>query len=198
MRIHRDSCAVTERLVYGKVTAQRRILREYGDVFADFFAAVIDTADMHFALFALAVDSFEKFQEAGFSLPGAPDDGEDFACGQVEVDARKELLFPGEYVQVAHVDVEAYGRLAEQQRSVLRGDFRLVVTGGFVFAEDYLLVALAFLVGYGMAELDFGSVFVRPELDFVFRSLVVNLARCGRVFEFDSFHFVVCIEQQQR
>ena len=61
MRIHRDSCAMTERLVDGQVSAQGRILCEYGDALADFFAAVVDAPDKHFALFALAVYALEKF-----------------------------------------------------------------------------------------------------------------------------------------
>lgn len=196
--VHRDSCTVTEGLVDGQVAAQGRVLREDGDALAYLFAAVVDAPDMHFAIFALAVSAFEKLEKARLSLPGTPDDGKNFACGQVEVYARKQLLFAGEYIQVAHVDIEPYGRFPEQYRPVLCGDFRLVVARRLAFAEEHFLVAFAFFVGYRMAERDFCAVPVLLEKDFVFRAFLVDFLLCRLVSEFDGLHFVVHVEQQQR
>ena len=131
-------------------------------------------------------------------MAGTPDYCKDFPCGQVEVYPRKELLLACENVQVAYVDVEPDGSLVEQQRPVFHGDFRLVVTGGLVFAEDNLLVALALLVGYRMPELEFSSFFECLELDFVLGAVFVDFSLCGGVTQFYFFDFLVYVEQQKR
>ena len=79
--VHRDACPVKERLVDGQVPAERRVLRQDGDVLADFLVAVVHTAYDHLAIRPLAVTALKEPEEAGFSLPGAPDDGEYLTCG---------------------------------------------------------------------------------------------------------------------
>ncbi len=95
------------------------------------------------------------------------------------------------------MDIEPYGRFPEQYRPVLYCDFRLVVVGRFSFVQENFLVALAVLIGYRVPELEFCSVRIGLELNFVFKAFLVNFVLCRGIGEFDFFHFVVHVEQQQ-
>ena len=151
--VHRDAAPVHERLADGQVLAELRFLRQYGDPLPDFLPAVIQPADTHFRAFLGAVQAFEQAKQRGLALSGLPDDGEDFAGGQIEVDVLEQGLLAGAYFEILHVHVVADGSLLRIKYPV---PVRYVAPGeAHVFAvlERDALEPLAVLVGDGMGKL---------------------------------------------